>query len=279
MASARDRCAGVLWGLAAGDKNGGPIRMAILLAESLVAQSGYDRDHVISKYNTWYLGKDTEPCFDTGNTFRSVFQYMRKGMDNPVAAKKVYDESPKDANAGVNAAHRAVPIAMAHSVTNVLSTTATEAAITHLSPISIQVAQVVNCIIRELILGHTWHDAIKHAKEIPGLHTDVLEALSGSTTTGGGYAPNVLQDAIFFVNQDQEPQKALGASLRFAGSSNFCPVLVGAFCGALCGRGGIKLRAKHELTHCSRKLTERMESVAQELAMTWPKEANEDLPT
>jgi ADP-ribosylglycohydrolase len=77
MTSARDRCAGVLWGLAAGDKNGGPIRMAVLLAESLVAQSGYDRDHVLSKYGAWYLGKDAEPCFDTGTTFWSVFKYMK----------------------------------------------------------------------------------------------------------------------------------------------------------------------------------------------------------
>ena len=78
MTSTRDRCAGVMWGLAAGDKNGGPIRMAILLAESLVAKSGYDRDNTISKYNGWFLGKDSEPCFDTGNTFNSVFKHMRK---------------------------------------------------------------------------------------------------------------------------------------------------------------------------------------------------------
>lgn len=78
MTSVRDRCAGVLWGIAAGDKNGGPIRMAVLLAESLVAKSGYDHDHVISKYNTWFLGKDKERCFDTGTTFYNVFQYMRK---------------------------------------------------------------------------------------------------------------------------------------------------------------------------------------------------------
>lgn len=34
----KDRCGGVLLGLAAGDRNGGPIQMAVRLAESLVAR-------------------------------------------------------------------------------------------------------------------------------------------------------------------------------------------------------------------------------------------------
>ena len=36
ITTAEDRCRGVLVGLAAGDKIGGPIRMAVRLAESLV---------------------------------------------------------------------------------------------------------------------------------------------------------------------------------------------------------------------------------------------------
>jgi len=275
MTSVRDRCAGVLWGLAAGDKNGGPIRMALLLAESIVANSGYNRDHVVSKYNAWFLGQDAERCFDTGTTFYSVFSKMRKGLDNAQATKKVFDTSPKNANAGVNAAHRAVPIAMANSITEVLTTTATEAAITHLNPIAIQVAQVVNFILRDLIIGRPWHDTLENAKQIPGLDPVVLEALSGSTTTGTGYAPKVLEDAIFFVNQDQDLRKALAASQKFAGPENFCPVLVGAFCGAMSGRSEIRSQAWYELTHCSGAITARINAVAQELALTWPQEASE----
>lgn len=78
MATARDRCAGVLFGLAAGDKNGGPIRMAVLLAESIISSRGYNVEHVVETYNKWYLGKDTEKCFDTGGTFYGVFSAMKK---------------------------------------------------------------------------------------------------------------------------------------------------------------------------------------------------------
>lgn len=113
--------------------------------------------------------------------------------------------------------------------------------------------------------------------------------MKGGKKTGGGwviyflsfwhvfshyirYSPEVLRDAIFFVNQDKDPVKALAASLRFAGPLNFCPVLVGAFCGAMCGRSGIHTHAKHELAHCSSAITARMDAVAQELALTWPQD-------
>lgn len=42
MLNAADRSRGVLIGLATGDRNGGPIRMAVRLAESLLACGGFD---------------------------------------------------------------------------------------------------------------------------------------------------------------------------------------------------------------------------------------------
>lgn len=76
MGSPQDRCEGALWGLAAGDKNGGPIRMAVLLAESLIEKEKFDKDDVVKRYDDWYNNKDEEPCFDTGGTFVSVFKRM-----------------------------------------------------------------------------------------------------------------------------------------------------------------------------------------------------------
>ena len=42
-----DRCRGVLIGLAAGDRIGGPIRMALLLAESLLNRSGFNSAEIL----------------------------------------------------------------------------------------------------------------------------------------------------------------------------------------------------------------------------------------
>lgn len=78
MTTARDRCAGVLWGLAAGDKNGGPIRMAVILSETLMRSKSFSKADVVASYQGWYQGKDDEPCFDTGQTFSNVFAKMHQ---------------------------------------------------------------------------------------------------------------------------------------------------------------------------------------------------------
>lgn len=101
MTSARDRCAGVLWGLAMGDKNHGPMRMAALLAVSIAqthathaqemqAQSqethacsqvrrfAFDGNHAAAQYLKWYRDDDPFECLDMGNTFSTVFRNMTK---------------------------------------------------------------------------------------------------------------------------------------------------------------------------------------------------------
>ena len=50
----QDRCQGVLIGLAAGDRNGGPIRMAVRLAESLLERNGFDPADVVERYLRWW---------------------------------------------------------------------------------------------------------------------------------------------------------------------------------------------------------------------------------
>ena len=52
----------------------------------------------------------------------------------------------------------------------------------------------------------------------------------GSLPTDGGYAPEVLAAAVYFL--DKYPvDVALGAAKAFAGGANYCPVLVGAIGG------------------------------------------------
>lgn len=64
------------------------------------------------------------------------------------------------------------------------------------------------------------------------------------------YAPDVLEAAIYFVStHTQDPEKAIGASLMFAGLDNFCPVLVGAMIGAHAGRNALRERCAHEFAH------------------------------
>ena len=64
MVEIQDRVRGVLLGLAAGDRNGGPIRMAVRLAESLTERRYFDPDDILARYLAWWW----EGAFDTGPT-------------------------------------------------------------------------------------------------------------------------------------------------------------------------------------------------------------------
>ncbi len=71
------------------------------------------------------------------------------------------------------------------------------------------------------------------------------------------------------MNSTATPDLALKFSLRFAKASNFCPVLVGAFCGAKWGKYKLVDYCGHELDHCSKNLIKRVGAAATGLANTW----------
>ena len=62
MSTIEDRISGVLYGLAAGDRIGGPIAMAMCLSESLLTRRIFDLSDILDRYLVWW----TESGFDTG---------------------------------------------------------------------------------------------------------------------------------------------------------------------------------------------------------------------
>ena len=73
--SAEDRCRGLLIGLAAGDQIGGPIRMAVRLAESLLDCGGFNPADILSRYLAWW----SEGAFDTGPVSGRSLALMASG--------------------------------------------------------------------------------------------------------------------------------------------------------------------------------------------------------
>ena len=80
----------------------------------------------------------------------------------------------------------------------------------------------------------------------------------------GGYAPDVLRAALFFVGTSACFTEALDRSLAFAGLSNYCPVLVGAVAGARWGASAIPPSA---LAHVD--ILPRVRATAEALAAGW----------
>ena len=254
-----DRAKGILLGLATGDRNGGPIRMAVRLAESLVDVGKFDLEDIGARYLDWWH-KD---AFDTGPTAARVFTLVASGLSFRTAAQQVHIET-EEQTAGCNPAHRSAPLAMlSHLNTQQLAKFAKqEATLTHRHPLSGDVAAAVVVICHHLVEGYTWAKAIESAcvGTLPetriAIETPELDSLNT-----GGFAPAALAAAIHFVGSSSSFDTALERSLQFAGPANYCPVLVGSIAGARWGMSSIN---RSLLDHCT--ILSRVQAIAEHLA-------------
>lgn len=265
MNSTVDRVEGVLLGLAAGDRNGGPINMAVRLAESLIAQRRFDPEDVGARYLQWWR----EGAFDTGPTAARVFSLVEGGQSYEEASGRVHDEYD-GMTAGCNPAHRAAPLAMSVDLADseLADCARHEASLTHRPPLAADVSSAIALLCRHLIRGVGWGDARRAAAAGRSSITQAsLEPSSQEAVNAGGFAPDVLAAAVFFLEQHGEFGDALEASVRFAGSANYCPVLVGSIGGA---RHGASQIGEQHLIHCP--LLDRVRVAAGKLAEEWAPE-------
>ena len=256
-----DRAAGVLLGLAAGDRIGGPIRMALRVAEHLRETKGFDADDIGRRYLEWWH----EGAFDTGPTVARVLSLVASGMSYGQASVRV-DEERAGMTAGCNPAHRIAPLAMCASLEDASlgAYAVREARLTHRHPLAGDVAAAVARLCRALIRGVPWPQAPTKAAE--GRCPETRRALgngTGAALSRGGFAPDVMAAAVFFVGTSASFEEALVRALAFAGPANYCPVLVGSIGGARWGRRSIDPPL---VRHHGDDLCERVTAIAHALA-------------
>jgi ADP-ribosylglycohydrolase len=110
-----------------------------------------------------------------------------------------------------------------------------------------------------------WTAALRRATS--GREERTIAALLGrsdETLQNGGFAPEVLRAALFFVSKHTGFDAALEAAVAFAGPENYCPVLVGAIAGARWGAAAIPSVL---LSHC--EILAEVEKSAEELGNLW----------
>lgn len=253
-----DRAKGILLGLAAGDRNGGPIRMAVRLAESLVDTGKFDLADIGARYLDWWHND----AFDTGPTAARVFTLVDSGLSFPAAAQQVHTETGEQ-TAGCNPAHRSSPLGMMSQldIQQLAYYAKQEATLTHHHPLSSDVAAAVVVICHQLVHGATWEKAIDSANtdRLP----ETVKAISEPNPESlkrGGFAPDVLAAAIYFVESSGSFDDALRRSLQFSGPDNYCPVLVGSIAGA---RWGMSTINRSLIEHCT--ILSRVQAVAEQL--------------
>jgi ADP-ribosylglycohydrolase len=252
LTTAADRCWGVLVGLAAGDRIGGPIRLAVRLGESLLETGRFDATDVLGRYLTWWR----EGAFDTGPVSARALALVAAGMSVQQATAQVHREFG-GMTAGCNPAHRSPPLAMYAAIADgdLAGCAMTEARLTHHDPLAGEVAAAATKLCRALLHGDGWDEALWPVREFAD-----PEGPGGN----GGYAPDVLRAALSFVGTSACFTEALERSLSFAGAANYCPVLVGAFAGARWGASAIPPSA---LAHSD--MLPRVRATAEALAAGW----------
>jgi ADP-ribosylglycohydrolase len=248
----QDRCRGVLIGLAAGDQIGGPIRMAVRLAESLLECGGFDPADILSRYLAWWH----EGAFDTGPVSDRALELIAAGMPALEATAQVHREFGGK-TAGCNPAHRSPPLAMLASLADddLAACVMGEARLTHHDSLAGEVAVAVNNLCRSLIRGDAWDMALRRCGKFAGQE---------EPGNNGGFAPDVLRAALHFVGTSGHFAGALERSLAFAGAANYSPVLVGAVGGARWGASAIPHPA---LAHV--EILPRVRTTAAALAAGW----------
>jgi ADP-ribosylglycohydrolase len=258
-----DRVTGVLLGLAAGDRNGGPVRMALAVAESLRDRGTFDADDIGERYLQWWR----EGAFDTGATAARVLALSVCGVSLKQALVRA-DQEARGMTAGCNPAHRAAPIAMSGAIEDSQLAWAArkEAALTHRHPLAGDVAAAVVVLCRALIRGTKWATALALASAERISETrSAIETRSVNGLSQSGFAPDALRAAVYFVDTSESFALALNRSIRFAEAPNYCPVLVGSIAGARWGAShiGMDMLAHHET------LVPRLRSVADDLVKGW----------
>lgn len=253
-------------GLAAGDRNGGPVRLAMRLAESLALNGCLDVAEVCSRYVKWFR----EGAFDTGPVTWRALALVDAGVDLREASA-IVDRQMRGMTAGCNPAHRVAPIAAAAFISDdeLPELARAEAHLTHANRLAGDAASAVAVLCRSLIRGASREDAIVTAMtgRVPATR-QAIELSANAPGDAGGFAPRVLQSALYFLRAASGFSDALEASLRFAGAANYCPVLVGAIGGARWGESDIP---PSMLRHCV--IEAELRRVVDSLAAGWSPDA------
>jgi ADP-ribosylglycohydrolase len=258
-----DKIKGVLLGLLAGDRIGGPTKMASLLADSLLESQCFRADDVLMRYYSWWKNEG----FDTGVVCQKLFEYMDAGVQHK-AALKLVDTELNGKTAGCNPVHRSLPLALCPFVTEfqLESVANQEAAITHKHRDPGIVSAAALRLVRFLVSGQEWQQAINHLENISSsFMSNLLINGRKGLIEDTGLAKDVFSAAIYFIDSSNDFDQMMERSLAFSPESNYCPVLAGGIGGARWGMDAIS-----PYWYKTSPLENKMQALAQDISHLWP---------
>ena len=260
-----DKCRGVLLGLCAGDRIGGPLQMALQLLQSLNDHRGFVLEDVGQRYVDWWR----RDGFDSGPTADRVFSLVAQGASFAEAIEMVHRVS-RGKTAGCNPMHRSIVLAMSSDISDekLRECALQEAKLSHCDPLAGVVSSIAVRIARLVLKGVRWPEAVEKIRQHCDSDTESIfvQAQRGDIHRDG-FAPHALSAALYFVNRSEDFQTMLEAAIHFAGSANYCPVIAGALGGARWGASAISsswlsaVNGVEEVHHLAAIVSERWQNI------------------
>jgi ADP-ribosyl-[dinitrogen reductase] hydrolase len=274
VTSLRDRYVGCLLGLAVGDAvgttvefrprgsfepltdmvGGGPFglkpgqwtddtSMALCLAESLLARSGFDARDQMGRYLNWwkwgYLSS-TGTCFDIGGTVLSALERFE-------SSGEPFSGSLDPETAGNGSLMRLAPVALfyAPNVDEVVKFSALSSLTTHGAPEAVECCQLLGFVLARC-LAEVARDKVLDGSSLKVREQKVLELATGrylnksrNAVRGSGYAVASFEAALWCFHTTSTFEAAVLEAANLGDDADTTAAIVGQVAGAFYGVQGI----------------------------------------
>ena len=207
----------ILEGVKKGDQIGGPYELSKILANSLQANNGFNKDDLTKRYLEWWK----EDAFDTGPTYASVFTNILKGYDHEKAVLKTHQDFDEN-TAGCGPAHRCMPLAgfIKIPADELIDLARQEAKITHYHEDAGNGSAIVVLLCRYLLEGNNINNACDKIAKNKKLK-NIWKKVENAKLSPDGYIYNVIHSALHFIKN----KRTLEESIKFSGKANYSSIV------------------------------------------------------
>ena len=277
MQGSEDRALGAFWGLAVGDAMGAPVEfltpgtfpkvtgyqpsprfgldpgawtddtiMAVCMAESIIAEGGYDSFAVMQDYVDWMVRGHNSPngtCFDIGIQTAKALRQFRA---NPAIAESTQ-------SAGNGTIMRLAPAVIASQDSppdEAAGHFEISARDTHNSDLATEATVLFGMILRNLMEGTSFRESLvlaaetteRHLKErgLPSqLVAETVYAFDDEAANNSGFVIPSLGTAIWAVRSTDTFEDAVLTAVNLGDDADTVAAITGQMAGALYGAGAI----------------------------------------
>jgi len=214
--------------------------MAFLVADSIAMQQRLDMEDLVERLIAW--GRDYPAL---GPSTGAGIAALIEGTP--------WDQAGQTATASSGCLPRCAPVALIATPARVVADTLRCCQPTHRHPLALAAAVAQNLVLERLIRGTAWEDAysaLTDAAETIGELTLIRDALRGEFSLPG--AVDVFAEALRCVDDAQDAESAVLASVLLGGDTDTRGAVAGALAGA---RWGISGFPQHWIDGCEASAT------------------------